>query len=57
MNVISFHLVMERRWWHVVGCYISPRDASTIENAAAAIRYQPYRSEILVAGDINANLV
>ena len=37
-NVISFQLVTGRRRWHFVGCYISPRDASTIEGFAAAIR-------------------
>ena len=45
-----------RQWWYVVGCYIAPRDAPTIEDVAAAIRDQPYGSELLVAGDLNANL-
>ena len=55
-NVVSFQLVMGRRQWHVVGCYIYPSDASIIEDVAAAIRSQPYGDELLVAGDINANL-
>ena len=45
------------RWqWHVVGCYIDPRNASDIENVAAAIMDQPYGAEILVANKLNANL-
>ena len=38
LNVISFQLVAGRWRWHAVGCYITPRDASTIEYVAAAIR-------------------
>ena len=40
-----------------MGCYISPIDTSTIEDVAAAIRVQPYRAKILVAGEFNSNLV
>ena len=32
-------------------------DASTIEDVATAIGDQPYRAELLVAGNLNANLV
>ena len=41
---------------HIVGLYISPSDASTIEYVAAAIRAWPCEAEILVAGDLNVNL-
>ena len=37
-NFISFQMVMGGRQWHVVGCYIAPRYASTIEDISAAIR-------------------
>ena len=37
-------------------CYIDPRNASTIEDVNVDIRDIPYRSELLVAGDLNANL-
>ena len=40
-----------------MGCYISPSDASTIEDVAVTIRYQPYGAKLLVAGDLNANLL
>ena len=39
-----------------MGCYIYPRNTSTIEDVAAAIMDWNYRSELLVAGDINADL-
>ena len=55
-NFISFQMVTGRRRWHIVGCYIQPSDNSTIEGVAAAIRAGPYGDEILVAGDLNANI-
>ena len=55
-NFVSFHLVTGGRWWHIVGLYISPRYASTIEDVLASIRDRPYWSETLVAGNLNANL-
>ena len=37
-NVISFHLVTGRRRWNIIGCFIAPSDALTIEYVAATIR-------------------
>ena len=39
-----------------MGFYIAPRNASTIEDVAVAIRDQPYGAELLVAGNLNSNL-
>ena len=55
-NVIRFMLVIGRRRWHIMGCYISSRDASTIEDAIAAIRNRSFGGDILVAVNLNANL-
>ena len=55
-NVIIFHLVAWRQRWHVVGCYISPSNASTIEDVSAAIRDENYGTELLLVGNLNANL-
>ena len=55
-NIISFQMVTGRRRWHVLGCYIAPSNAFTIEEVSAAIRDQHYGSELLVAGKFNANL-
>ena len=56
-NFISFQLVTGRRRWHKVGCYISPRYASTIEDVSEASMDRPYGAELLVAPDLNGNLV
>ena len=37
-NTIGFLLMIGRRRWHIVGCYIAPRDAPTIEDAVAVSR-------------------
>ena len=39
-----------------MGCYIAPRNSSTIEDIAAAIRDRPYGADLLVAGNLNAKL-
>ena len=39
-----------------MGCYIAPSDNSTIEDVAAAISARTYGAELLVDGDLNANL-
>ena len=38
LNVISFHLVTGRQRWHIVGCYITPSNAS-FEGVTADISY------------------
>ena len=43
--------------WHVVGCYIEPNNASTIEKVVAAISRRTRGAEILVTVDFNAKLV
>ena len=41
---------------HVVGCYIAPSNALTVEDVAAAIRGQPYGEDLRVDRDLNYNL-
>ena len=53
---IKFQLVMGKRLWNGMGCYIAPINASTVEDVAVDIRYQPYGSELLLVGYLNANL-
>ena len=55
-NIISFQLMTGRQRWNVMGCYIAPNDASTIEDVTADIRYLPCMAELLMAGNLNANL-
>ena len=40
-NVVSFHVVMVRQRWHIVGFYTFPDDASAIEYIVAAIGRHP----------------
>ena len=55
-SVFSLHLVLGGRRWYIVGCYLTPYDASTINNIVTAIRQSPRRNELLMAGDFNVNL-
>ena len=38
--------------WNVLGCYISSKDASTIEDIVADISGRPRGSEMLVSGEL-----
>ena len=56
LNFMIFQLVTGQHQWHVVRCYISPSDASIIEDVSAATPARIYRSDLLVAGSLNANI-
>ena len=55
-NVIGFQLATGVRRWCIVGCYFAPDDTSTIEMVVKALRSRPKGAELLVVGDLNANL-
>ena len=55
-NVISLYLAMVGRRWHVVGCEITTRDASTLDRIVAETGHRYRGTEILVAGDFNTDL-
>ena len=40
-NVLSFKVVTGRRRWYIIGCYIAPDDARTIERVVTALGDQP----------------
>ena len=56
-NVIGFQLVTGERRWYIVGCYLAPDYTSTIESFYEALKERPKVAEIMVAGDMNTNLV
>ena len=56
LNIISLHMVMGRRWWHIVEWYISPSNTSNIEDVVVSIRSWPNGAELLLARNITANL-
>ena len=56
-NVISVEVVSGRRQVYIVGCYIAPDDAQTIERVVKALKDKPPGSALVVAGDLNTDLV
>ena len=55
-NVLSFKVVTGRRRWYIIGCYIAPDDAQTIERVVTALGDQPRGTALIVAGDFNTDL-
>ena len=55
-NVVRFYLVKGEQQWYILGCYLFPNDASTIECVFVAVGKGPLWSELLVAGNFNTEL-
>ena len=55
-NSVRFQMLMGERQWCIIGCYLAPNDALTIERVVAAVGQHPCGSELLVAGDFNAKI-
>ena len=55
-NVLSFEVVSGRRRWYIVGCYVAPDDAQTIDRVVTALGDQPKGTALIVAGDLNTDL-
>ena len=55
-NVISFEVATGRRRWYIIGCYIAPDNARTIERVFTALGDQPRGTALVVAGDFNTDL-
>ena len=55
-NVIGFQLAMGARRCYIVGCYLTLDDKSTMERVVEALWSRPRGAELLMAGDLNANL-
>ena len=45
-----------RRRWYIIGCYIAPDDARTIERVVTALGDQLRGTALLVAGDFNTDV-
>ena len=56
-NVMSFQLESGERRLFIVGCYLFPDGALTIETVVMAISQGPCGSVLQVAGDFNVELV
>ena len=55
-NVLSFEVVSGRRRWYIIGCYLAPDDAQTIERVVTSLGDQPKGTALVVAGDLNTDL-
>ena len=55
-NVLSFEVVTGWRRWYIIGCYLAPDDAQTIERVVTAMGDQPRGTALLVPGDLNTDL-
>ena len=55
-NVLSFEVATGARRWYIIGCYLAPDDARTIERVVTALGDQPRGTDLLVAGDLNTYL-
>ena len=56
-NVLSFKVMTGRRRWYIIGCYIAPDDARTIERVVTALGDKPRGPALIVAGGFNTDLV
>ena len=56
-NVMVWQVVTGEKRWYIVGDYIAPADEGTMELVVKAIRQRLSGAELLVAGDLNANIL
>ena len=55
-NMMSFQMDSDKRRWFIVGCYLSPYNASNIERVITNIINSTHRAELLVDGNSNIDL-
>ena len=55
-NVVIFQLESGDRRWYIVGYYLAPDDALTIEDVVSAIGKQTWGAVLLVVRDFNTEL-
>ena len=55
-NAVSFEVATGRRRWYIIGCYLAPNDARTIERVVTALGDQLRSTALVVAGDFNTDL-
>ena len=55
-NVVGFQMATGEQRWYILGCYLAPKDTSTVESVVDALKERPRGAELLVAGDFNVKL-
>ena len=56
-NVMVWQVVTGETRWYIVGAYIAPEDEGTMETVVKAIRQRLPGAELMVAGDLNADIL
>ena len=56
-NVMVWQVVTGETRWYIVGAYIAPADEGAMETVVKAIRRRPPGAELMVAGDLNADIL
>ena len=56
VNLVSFHLALGDHWWFIVGCYLAPENALTIDDIVEATSQRPWGATMVVVGYFNTNL-
>ena len=56
LGVVMFQLDMGYRCWFIMGFYLAPEDASSIEHISGATEHLPCGVVLMVVGDLNANI-
>ena len=55
-NVLSFEVATGARRWYIIGCYLAPDDAETIEQVVTALGDRPKGTALIVVGDLSTDL-
>ena len=55
-NALSFEVATGVRRWYIIGCYLAPDDAETIERVFTALGDIPRGTALIVEGDLNMDL-
>ena len=56
MNVVIFTITVERKFWYVVGAYITLNDQPTVHQVEKALARGPAGEEMLLFGEVNSPL-
>ena len=55
-DLARFQLALGNMWWFILGYYLAPYNASTMENIVAAISKRPRGTALLVVRNFNTDL-
>ena len=56
LNVMSSKVATGARRWYIIGCYLSPNYAETIERVVTALGDRPKGTALIVEGYLNTDL-